>query len=162
MEKKTYPLYYGGKLMPWAKGTVVKEAKGFVFLSGAEGTDPGARDVNVAEEVDKRYFPCVKGAEAQTRLTLDKIKSRLEEMGSSLDNIVRMTCYVVGPDFPDGVGRHPTWVTAHKVMNDFFKEHCPDLSWDKVPPTMDLIGVSGLGPKDLLIEIAVTAALPDS
>ncbi len=162
MEKKTYPLYYGDKLMPWAKGTVVKGAKGFVFLSGTEGTDPEAPHIELADEVGKHVVPSVDGAEAQTRLALDKIKSRLEEMGSSLDNIIKMICYVVGPDFPDGVGNHPTWLTARKVMNEFFKKHCPDLCWDKGPPTLDLIGISGLGAKEMLIEIAVTAVLPDS
>ena len=93
---------------------------------------------------------------------MEKIKSRLEEMGSSLNNIVKIICYVVGPDFPDGVANHPTWTTASKVINEFFAEHCPDLCIDKNPPTRDLIGVSGLGTKEMVIEIAVTAVLPDS
>jgi len=42
----------------------------------------------------------VEGAAAQTRLALEKMKERLEEMGSSLDNIVKLMMYVVGPDFP--------------------------------------------------------------
>lgn len=148
--------------MPWAKGTVVKGAKGFVFLSGAEGTDPNALNINLSDELDKRVIPSVEGAEAQTRLALKKIKSRLEEMGSSLDNIVKMTSYVVGPEFPDGVGKHPTWVTARKVMNEFFADHCPDLCWDKSPPNLDLIGISGLGSKEMLIEISVIAVLSHS
>ena len=52
MEKISYPLYYGGELMPWAKGVVVKNSRGFVFLGGTEGRDPETGKV-------------VKGAEAQ-------------------------------------------------------------------------------------------------
>ncbi len=163
MEKKTYPLYYGDKLMPWAKGTVVKGAKGFVFLAGTEGTNPKSHNIKLYEQEGPTFIEVLEGAEAQTRMALEKIKSWLEELGSSLDNIVKMTCYVVDPQgFPDGVGSSTTWVKARKVMNEFFKEHCPDLCWDKSPLTLDLIGVAGLGSKDLLIEIAVTAVLPDS
>ena len=59
------------------------------------------------------------------------------------------------------VANHPTWTVASKVMNDFFAEHSPDLCVDKNPPTRDLIGVSGLGAKDMVIEIAVIAVLND-
>ena len=156
--KKTYPLYYGDKLMPWSKVTV---ANGFVFLSGTEGTDPGSRNIELPEETGMECIQVVKGAEAQTRLAIEKIKSRLEEMGSSINNIVKMTCYVVGPDFPDGVANHPAWITASKVINAFFAEHAPDLCVDRNPPTRDLIGVSGLGSKDMVIEIAVVAVLDD-
>ncbi len=150
MELKRHPLYFKGKLMPWAKGVVVKGAKGFVFLSGTTGIDPDSPD-NVVE-----------GIEAQTRLCLAKIKSRLEEMGSSLNNMIKLTVYVVGPpDCPNGLGNSPTVLAARKVMNEFFKEHCPDLCWDQNPPNMDLIGVTALGRKDMLIEIATIAALSD-
>ena len=40
MEKKTFKLYHGGGLMPWGAGCVVKNAKGFVWVSGCEGQDP--------------------------------------------------------------------------------------------------------------------------
>jgi hypothetical protein len=41
LEKKTYQLFQTGKLMPWGMGTSVKDAKGFVFLAGTVGRDPG-------------------------------------------------------------------------------------------------------------------------
>ena len=148
MEKKRYPLHYAGKLMPWAKGTVVKGAKGFIWLSGTEGHDP-------------KTGKMVEGAEAQARMCWEKIKSRLEEMGSSLDNIVEVTYYVVGPFTPNGVADSETWQTAFKVQEEFLREHCPDLCADRNPPGGALIGVAALARKDYLIEIAVTAALPD-
>ena len=163
MERKVYPLYYGGKLMPWAKGIVVKGGKGFVFLAGAEGIDPESRDIKMYESADDSWkVEVVEGIEAQTRLTLEKIKVWLEEMGSSLYNIVKLTCYIkVPPDLPDGVGNYPLWVKAHEVMNEFWKEHYPEFCWDNNPPNLDLIGVADLGAKGMLIEIAATAVISD-
>lgn len=72
--------------MRWAKGAV---ADGFVFLAGTEGIDP-------------ETLKPVEGIEAQTRLALEKVKARLEEMGSSLSNIVKMVYYIAG-EFPEGI-----------------------------------------------------------
>jgi enamine deaminase RidA (YjgF/YER057c/UK114 family) len=151
MEKKTYKLYHGDSLMHWGKGTVVTGARGFVFLAGTEGQDPN--------EDFREGGRLVEGAAAQTRLALEKMKERLEEMGSSLDNIVKLIHYVVGPDFPDGVANHPNY--RFDVMDAFFREHCPELASDRNPPTRDLIGVSGLGAKDQVVEIACIAVLPN-
>ena len=87
MEKKTFKLYYGGRLMRWGAGCVVKNAKGFVWVAGCEGQDP-----NAARPADDEDFNpvVVEGAAAQTRLALEKMKARLEEMGTSLENIVHM------------------------------------------------------------------------
>ena len=149
MEKKIYPLYYSGEQMTWAKGAVVKGAKGFVWLAGAEGRKP------------EKWNEIVGGAEAQTRMCLEKIKSNLEEMGSSLENIIKIIYYIAGREFPDGVAKSPTYIKARKVINEFFKEHCPEFCFDKQPLPNDLIGVAGLAHKDMLIEIVVIAALPD-
>jgi enamine deaminase RidA (YjgF/YER057c/UK114 family) len=151
MEKKTYKLYHGEHLMHWGKGTVVTGARGFVFLAGTEGQVP--------DEDFRKGGRLVEGAAAQTRLALEKIKERLEEMGSSLDNIVKLIHYVVGPDFPDGVANHPNY--RFDVMDDFFREHCPEMASDRNPPTRDLIGISGLGAKGQVVEIACIAVLPD-
>ena len=133
--------------MRWSKGTAVKGAKGFVWLAGTEGLDP---------ETGKP----VEGAEAQARLCWEKIKSWLEEFGTSLDNIVKIVNYVVGP-FPDGVTNCETWKAAFKVREEYFKKYAPDLCWDSNPVPNDLIGVAGLGKKGMLIEVAVVAAIPD-
>lgn len=160
MEKKVYPLYHGTNKMTWGKGTVLKGAKGFVFLAGTEGIDPTVTDPWPAHDHAGEIQPkVVEGIEAQTRMCLEKIKSRLEELGSSLDNIVKMITYVKGPEFPDGVAYSANWQKALKVRDDFFGEHCPDLLRNPVPN--DLIGVSGLGLRDMLIEIACIAVIPD-
>jgi enamine deaminase RidA (YjgF/YER057c/UK114 family) len=151
MEKKTYKLYHGDTLMIWGKGTVVTQPRGFVFVAGTEGLVPDV-DFSQGGQV-------VEGAAAQTRLALEKIKSRLEEMGTSLENIIKLTWYVVGPEFPDGVVNHPNF--CFDVWDNFFRENCPSMASDDNPPTHDLIGVSGLGIKGQVVEIACVAVLPD-
>lgn len=91
------------------------------------------------------------GIEAQTKMCMEKIKSRLEECGSSLENIIKLTYYIKGPVFPEGIPGY----------RRFFQGALPGFMSDKNPPTSDLIGVSGLGHKNMLIEIACVAALPD-
>lgn len=155
MEFKTHKCYIGDSLMPWGKGTVVKGAKGFVFLGGSTGTienyNPNAPDYlergGVAE-----------GAAAQTKRSLEKIKADLEELGSSLDYIVKLTYYIKGP-FPDGVVKSPNW--RLDVIDDFFREYCPRLCRDNNPPPSELIGVAGFAHRDMVIEIVCIAALPD-
>src|SRR3954451_655439 len=84
----------GGQLMPWGKGTVVTGAKGFVFLSGNTATtddyDPFGRGGGGAGD-----------AAAQWRHILANIKSDLEELGTSLEHLIRLTFFVKGP-FPNG------------------------------------------------------------
>jgi len=154
MEMKTYKCYSGGVLMPWGTGTVVKGASGFVFVGGVtgwvDGYNPRSPDYKTSHTV-------VEGAAAQTRLVLEKIKSSLEEMGSSLEYIVKLTYYIKGP-FPDGVNLSPNW--RPDVIDAFFKGHCPRLSNDNNPPPSELIGVMGLAHPDMVIEIVCIAALP--
>ena len=156
MEKKTYKCYAGDKLMPWGKGCVVKGAKGFIFLGGStawvEGYDTRLPDF------DKRKGIVVEGAAAQWRLILERIKADLEEMGSSLENIVKVTFYIKGP-FPGGVAKSPNF--RPDVMGEFFREHCPSLCSDNNPPPSELIGVSSLAHKDMVVEIVCIAVLPD-
>lgn len=154
MEIKTHKLYYGGQLMPWGKGCVVKNPNGWIFLGGVEGIDPNTKvKAYPGETCPVDVLP---GVEAQASLCFKKIKSSLEEMGSSLDNIVKMWYYVVG-DFPNGLAFSDTWQTIVRVREEFFREHAPKLCIDNNPPTFDLIGVKHLALPEMLIEIAVTA-----
>jgi enamine deaminase RidA (YjgF/YER057c/UK114 family) len=153
VEIKTYKCYSGDVLMPWGKGTVVKGARGFVFAGGitawVDGYDPKSPGYASSKTV-------VEGAEAQTRLALEKLKANLEEMGTSLDNIVKLTYYIKGP-FPEGVNVSPNW--RPDIISRFFEEHCPRLY--ESPPPSELIGVMGLAHPDMVIEIVCIAALPD-
>lgn len=154
MELKIFPVYYGGKLMPWGKGAVAKGAKGFVWVAGCEGQDPTI----APEGRELKGQKVVGGPEAQTRLVLEKLKAALEEMGSSLDKIVMMDWYVKGP-FPEGVVNSPNF--CQEVMEDFFKEHCPERALDVNPVPFNLLGVEALALKDMVVEISCVAALPD-
>jgi enamine deaminase RidA (YjgF/YER057c/UK114 family) len=152
MELATHKKLKAGRLMPWGKGTVVTGAKGFVFLAG-----------NTATTDD--YEPFKKGggaagdAAAQWRIILANIKSDLEELGTSLDHLIKLTFFVKGP-FPDGgVLSSPNF--RQDVMDEFFARHCPKQCSYNNPPPSEVIGVAALAHPDLVIEIVAVAALPD-
>jgi enamine deaminase RidA (YjgF/YER057c/UK114 family) len=155
VELKNYKCYSGKKQMPWGKATVVKDSRGLAFLggitAGTEIYDPRAQDF-----LEKKMV--VQDPGEQWRNVLEKIKTNLEELGTSLDNIIKMTFYVKGP-FPNGVGRSPN--NRQDVMEAFFRENCPKLTSNNYPPPSELIGVASLAHPDMIIEIVVVAALPD-
>jgi enamine deaminase RidA (YjgF/YER057c/UK114 family) len=152
MELVTLKKFKGDRLMPWGKGTVVSGAKGLVFLSG-----------NTATTED--YAPFHRGggavgdAAAQWRDILANIKADLEELGTSLDHLIKLTFFVKGP-FPNGgVLSSPNF--RQDVLDEFFAQHCPRLRSSDNPPPSEVIGVAALAHPDLVIEIVAVAALPD-
>ena len=152
MQLVTHKKFKGDHLMPWGKGTVVTGAKGFVFLSG-----------NTATTDD--YDPLKKGggaagdAAAQWRHILANIKADLEELGTSLEHLIRLTFFVKGP-FPDGgVLSSPNF--RLDVLDEFFAKHCPKHCSNNNPPPSEVIGVAALAQRDIVIEIVAVAALPD-
>jgi enamine deaminase RidA (YjgF/YER057c/UK114 family) len=148
MIKKRFRVFHGTQHMPWATGTAVRGAGGFVFLSGTAGTDP---DTNIV----------VEGMAAQAKLSMMKIKERLEEFGTSLDNICHLWYYVKGPEFPEGVHNDPKWIEASKAIDEFWHESgYPDFVSKKNPLPSTLLGISSLAQKEMLIEITAIAALP--
>jgi len=146
MIKKRFPIYYEGQKMSWTTGTAVWGAGGFVFLSGSEG------QIKAASIIEEGIVP-------QTKLTLEKIKQRLEDFGTSLDNICHLWIYLVG-QFPDGVEADPIWQESFKATDEFWEENCPDFTSYRNPPAATLIGVPALAAKGQLIEIMAIAALP--
>jgi enamine deaminase RidA (YjgF/YER057c/UK114 family) len=98
-------------------------------------------------------------AAAQWRIILANIKSDLEELGTSLDHLIKLTFFVKGP-FPDGgVLSSPNF--RQDVMDEFFARHCPKQCSYNNPPPSEVIGVAALAHPDLVIEIVAVAALPD-
>jgi enamine deaminase RidA (YjgF/YER057c/UK114 family) len=98
-------------------------------------------------------------AAAQWRAILANIKSDLEELGSSLEYLIRMTFFVKGP-FPNGgVLSSPNF--RLDVLDAFFAEHCPKHCSTNNPPPSEVIGVAALAHPDLVVEIVAVAALPD-
>jgi enamine deaminase RidA (YjgF/YER057c/UK114 family) len=100
----------------------------------------------------------IQDIEAQWLDVMQKIKKTLEELGTSLNNIVKMTIFVKGP-FPEGVGKSLN--CRLDVVDTFFKQYCPELADDQNPPPAELIGVECLDHPDMVVEIVVVAALPD-
>lgn len=87
------------------------------------------------------------------------IKSDLEELGSALDYLIRLTFFIKGP-FPDGgVLSSPNF--SLDVLDEFFAEHCPKHCSYNNPPPSEVIGVAALAQADILVEIVAVAALPD-
>ena len=153
MELVTHKKMKNGRLMPWGKGAVVSGAKGFVYLSGNTAT---ADDY---DPISKKGGGAVGDAAAQWRAILTNIKSDLEELGSALEHLIRLTFFVKGP-FPNGgVLSSPNF--RLDVLDEFFAAHCPKHCSYNNPPPSELIGVAALAHPDLVIEIVAVAALPD-
>jgi len=143
-----FPVYHAGKKMEWCTGCAVWNMGGIVFLSGAEGRDMDT-DIPPASIKD------------QTKLAMQKIKARLEEFGTSLDNILHLWYYIVGSSFPNGVQYDSKWIAAGEALDEFWTENgFPQFCHDKSPLAGTLVGITGLGRKEMLIEIQVVAALP--
>lgn len=152
MELVTHKKFKSGRLMPWGKGTVVTGAKGFVYLCGNTATSDDYDPTGKKGGFDG-------DAAAQWRAVLTNIRSDLEELGSSLEHLIKLTFFVKGP-FPDGgVLSSPNY--RLDVMDEFFAEHCPKHCSDNNPPPSEVIGVAALAQPDIVIEIVAVAALPD-
>jgi len=102
-------------------------ANGFVFLSGQIPVDETG-DV-VASDIS-----------SQTRQVLKNIQVILEQAGSSLDNVVKMTVYLKS-------------IKDFGFMNDVYGSSFLD-----TPPARSTVEVSKL-PKDVLIEIDCIATI---
>jgi 2-iminobutanoate/2-iminopropanoate deaminase len=136
IKKGLGPVYHGEKLMLWSKGCV---ANGFVFLSGVEGRDP---------ETD---IP-LKGIKAQTWLALDRLRTRLEEAGSSIDNVVKFVFYLANREVKDG------FISAR---DEWFSKYSPKLLQERSYAGTLLIGI-GLDHPEMLVEIDAIAAMDRS
>src|SRR5215510_2970385 len=153
MDLATYKKFKGDRLMPWGKATVVKDAKGYVFLAGNTATGEDYDPLN------QRGGGAIGDPAMQWRAILANIKSDLEEVGSSLDHLVKLTFYVKGP-FPNG-GVLSSLNFRLDVLDEFCAEHSPKHCSYNNPPPSEVIGVSALAHPDLVIEIVAIAALPD-
>lgn len=140
MKRKTYPMkpteytvQYGGQ--PFAKSVVVDN---LVFCSGKSGK---LMDTGLVRSDD----PAV-----QTKDALDMIKNMLEEAGSSLDNIVKVTMYV--KDIPRDRDK------VYNVWLDYMRKNTS--LGDEGMPALTLVGVAALAWPEMLVEIDVTAIIP--
>lgn len=126
-------VYHGGMEMVWGKGAV---ASNFVFLSGTE-----ARDENSDEPLGD-----IKG---QTEVALGRVKQRLEEAGTSLENVVKFVWYLADrsqiSDF-------------YEARDGWLAKNAPKLVKERSYASTLLI--VGLAKHNMLVEIDCIACLP--
>lgn len=106
----------------------VVKANGFLFVSGAVGTDPATGKVAGPD------------IESQTRQTLENIKNTLESLGSSMEKVVKSTVFLTNiEDFP----------RMNQVYATFFPKDAP--------PARSTVAVAALARPELIVEIEVIA-----
>ena len=145
MEIHRTPMIVAGQPRGYAKGTRAIGAKGFVWLSGVVGFDPDTGEIP-------------EGIREQTKLTMENIKSRLEEYGTSLQNIVLLRQYFKG-EFPNGVFSDPKYPESAAVIEEFWKENCSEFLKENNPPAITILGVTALARPQIFLEIDVVAAV---
>ncbi len=125
-------IIYGGQKMAWGNGAV---SNGLVFLSGAEGIDPSSGKSS-------------SDIQTQTKVALDKIKSRLEDAGTDVTQIVKFVAYVVGREnLSDYREARMAWAKENQIQ--FLNS------------ASTLLLVAGLAQPELLVEIDVIAEAPE-
>jgi 2-iminobutanoate/2-iminopropanoate deaminase len=144
--------HYHKERMNWATGFRTRGDVDILFLSGSTGRDPFEDGPNrdPAEERAGRG-KVVGGIKEQTLQCLTDIKSNLELMGASLENIVMFRYYL---------RRREDVFDMRDVMYAFFEEHAPDLREHPRPAT--LLRDVGIDLPDMRIEIEAWAVVPRS
>jgi len=136
MKKKIYPLFYAGRKQRFARSVV---SGGFIFLSGSSG-----RTIETGEVSSNSVA-------GQTRVALDKIRLALEEAGSGLEHIVKITIYL--REMSD-------YQAMRDAEFDYYQEYCPSLVED--PPASTVVQVVSLSTPNMLVDFAALALLPNS
>jgi 2-iminobutanoate/2-iminopropanoate deaminase len=134
MKKKTYPLMYAGKKQQFAKAVVVGD---LVFLSGMSG-----RVLETGEVVSENLVD-------QVKVALDKVRSALTEVGTSMDNIVKTVIML------KNIEDHST---IRQIEREYWQKYAPRLLEE--PPASTLMQVASLARPNMLIEVDVVALIP--
>lgn len=129
--KKTYRLEYGNQQQRFARSVVVGD---FVFLSGSSGRTMETGEVSSDDVV------------AQTHVALDKIRMALEEAGTTMENIVKVT--ILFKNIAD-------YETVKETEFKYYRKHAPSLVDD--PPASTVFQVVSLSKPDMLVEFDVVA-----
>jgi len=142
-EVKFYPEIWGGKKLAYphvppehpkfAKCAVVGN---LVFVSGCEALNPETVRTETSD------------FEEQTTICLDKIKSALEEVGSSMDNIFKTNMLLTNP---------ANYCEMRRIEYDYYQKHAPFLVME--PPVSTCIMPTSLARPEFLIEIEAFAVI---
>ena len=133
---KHYPMYYGGVKQVYSNvppGSAIYAKSivegNLVFLSGMDGRDVGTGVVpsNIFKE--------------QMVVALDKIRAAMEEVGSSMNNILKVHMVVANPE---------DYTCMRRTELEYYQKHAPLLVEN--PPASTVITAS-LPEPEFLIEI---------
>ena len=138
-----YPEYWVGKKLAYPH--VAPEAPKFarsvvvgnlVFVSGCTGQDTLTGK------------PTSKNFEEQMNMALDKVKAAMEEVGSSLENVVKTLMLLKNlDDYP----------RMRKTEVEYYQKHAPYLVDN--PPASTFMQVASLAKPEFLVEIDVIAVI---
>lgn len=140
-ELKFYPCYWGGKKLayPYVNPEHPKFAASavvgnLIFVSGCEALN----HQTVRTETDN--------FEEQVVICLDKIRTVLEEAGSSMNNIIKTHMLLIHPE---------NYFSLRKVEFEYYRKHAPLLL--EQPPASTCIVPASLAMPEFLVEIEVYA-----
>ncbi len=134
VQKKTYPLMYAGKKQQFARSVVVGN---LVFLSGSSGRTMETGEVS-SDNVKEQMI-----------VALDKVRGALEEVGSSMENIVKTVIYLKHVD---------DYQIMRQTEREYWQMHAPRLLEE--PPASTFMQPASLAKPDMLVEIDVVAIVP--
>ena len=100
-----------------------------VFTAGMVGTDPATGQL-------------AEGIEEQSRLTLENLKAALEAAGTSMDNVLKASCFVAD-------------INDRPRFNEVYVKY-----FTSDPPVRTCVEAGNLGP-GVLIEVDVVAGMPE-
>ena len=131
MKKVTYGLKYAGKKQRFARSVVVGD---IVFLSGSSGRTIETGEVS-SDDVRE-----------QVKVALDKARGALEEAGSCMNNICKVTIFLKNMSDYEAV-KQAEW--------DYWTQYAPALTED--PPASTAVQVVSLSKPNMLVEFDMVA-----
>lgn len=131
MKKITHGLSYAGKRQRFARSVVAGD---FVFLSGSSGRTMETGEVS-SDDVRE-----------QVLVALDKVRGALNEAGSSMEQIVKVTIFL--KDMKD-------YETVKQAEWDYWTNYAPALAED--PPASLVTQVVSLSKPNMLVEFDIVA-----
>ena len=135
MEKRVYPLYYAGKKQAFARSVVVGN---LVFLSGSSGRTIETGEVS-SDNVKEQMI-----------VALDKIKGALDEVGSSMENIVKAVIYLKHME---------DYQTMRRTEDEYYRKYAPRLLDER--PASTVMQVVSLAKPSMLVEIDAIAIISE-